>query len=91
MSMYKSHVVTGKIIEIQADRILTQQGDAVCTYHSRYYMLPPVETGMEVERDPINASSILVPLDQAEDRDAKKSWITAFSWLPLHKKSANRI
>ncbi|QQZ63065.1 hypothetical protein JI735_11550 [Paenibacillus sonchi] len=44
MSMYKSHVVTGRILEIHADRVLTQQGEMLCTFHPRYYMLPDVET-----------------------------------------------
>ena len=91
MSMYKSHVVTGRIIEIQDDRILTQQGDAVCTYHSRYYMLPPLESGEEVERDPINEVSVITQLDTLGKQISKRSWIPAISWFPLHKKSANRI
>ncbi|MDQ0196307.1 hypothetical protein [Paenibacillus wynnii] len=67
MSMYKSHVVTGRVIEIQGDRILTQQGDVICTYHSRYYMLPPLETGIEVERDQID-----VPLFAGNDKNGRR-------------------
>lgn len=55
--MYKSRIVTGRIIEIHGDRVLTQQGDMICTYHSRYYTLPDTEdwtqAGCDLERKPI--------------------------------------
>jgi hypothetical protein len=90
MSMYKSHVVTGRIIEIQEDRILTQQGDAVCTFHSRYYILPPVESVRENERDFIEAP-LTAGLEEQRNEVPKWSWIPARPWFTLQKKSANRI
>jgi len=88
--MYQSHVVTGRIIEIQENRILTQQGEITCTYHSRYYMLPPEEIGLEVESDPPDA---LLLSEQAGNsiETTKKSRIPVRDWLHLQKKSANQI
>ena len=91
MSMYKSHVVTGRVIEIQGDRILTQQGDTICTYHSRYYMLPPLETGIEIEGNQVDAP-LFADNDMNRSEDpGRRSWIPPIPWFTLHKKSANRI
>lgn len=45
--MYNQNVVTGRIIEIHDDRVLTLQGDMVCTFHSRYYTIPDAETQIQ--------------------------------------------
>lgn len=88
--MYKSHVVTGRIIEIQENKVLTQQGDVLCTYHSRYYMLPPQEMGQESDVSPIDAP-LITRQNERENEDVKKSWLPIKPWFSLHKKSANRV
>lgn len=37
--MYGTKVVTGKIIEIRDDTVVTLHGDTVSTYHLRYYKM----------------------------------------------------
>ncbi|KGE19566.1 hypothetical protein [Paenibacillus wynnii] len=88
--MYKSHVVTGRVIEIQGDRILTQQGDAICTYHSRYYMLPPIEAEIEVELEVDTSLFTDNDINRSED-PSRRGWIPLRPWFILQKKSANRI
>jgi len=87
--MYKSHVVTGRIIEIQGDRVLTQQGDTLCTYHSRYYMMPPVDAELETESGLTVVPVISVP--EAGVSRFRKSRSPARPWFSIQKKSANRI
>ncbi|MRN55451.1 hypothetical protein [Paenibacillus monticola] len=88
--MYKSHVVAGRIIEINADRVLTQQGDMFCTYHPRYYMLPAVETWTEAECDPEEDTATQKQGNITGDLP-KRRWNPIKSWFSLQKKSANRI
>lgn len=94
MSMYKSYVVAGRILEIRNDRVLTQQGDVISTYHSRYYMLPDEETWTE------SASLIQDLPDQAEAAppepkvrltDVFEKWNAGMHRLFPMKRSANRI
>lgn len=88
--MYNSHVVTGRIIEIHADRVITQQGDTICTYHPRYYRLPEAETWEpaegELKEEPIiqlgGKGGAFVP---------KLRWKSMIPWFSPQKKSANRI
>lgn len=56
--MNDSLVVTGRIIEIHANRVLTQQGDTISTYHPRYYILPEAEMWTPAEADLNEASFI---------------------------------
>lgn len=79
--MYKSHVVAGRIIEIQDNRILTQQGDTFCTYHTRYYMLPPKDMETEVK----------VEAKEQTEPGHKWKWNSIRPWFTPQKKSANRI
>ncbi|WP_054957428.1 hypothetical protein [Paenibacillus dakarensis] len=37
--MYNTTVVTGKIIEIRDDHVVTYEGDAISTYHMGYYLM----------------------------------------------------
>lgn len=85
--MYKQTVVTGRIIEIQADRVLTQQGEVYSTYHPRYYIIPDEEIGIQAEfvqeeKPGQDLTGILVP---------KRRWNPVWPWLSPQKKSANRI
>lgn len=88
--MYKSHVAAGKIIEIQADRVLTQQGDTFCTYHFRYYMLPEAEKWTEAEAEPEEGSAIQ-KRGWFREKQRKQAGSPAKPWFTLQKKSANRI
>ncbi len=90
MSMYKSHVVSGRIIEINTDRVLTQQGEMFCSFHPRYYMLPDVETWTPEECD-LKEESVIILHKQSGDRSMKRRWSLMRPWFPQHKKSANRI
>lgn len=65
--MYKSNAVTGRIIEIHGDRVLTLQGDMVCTYHSRYYTIPEAETWTQAECG-LNEESIIYDYEQSADQ-----------------------
>ncbi|WP_143191705.1 hypothetical protein [Paenibacillus sp. P46E] len=89
MSMYKSHVVTGRIIEINADRVLTQQGEMFCSFHPRYYMLPDVETWTPEECD-LKEEPVIILHEQSGGQSLKRRWSSMRPWFP-HKKSANRI
>ncbi|MNC43891.1 hypothetical protein D3C75_927760 [compost metagenome] len=85
--MYKPTVVAGRIIEVHADRVLTQQGEMLCTYHPRYYKLPEAELWThdpEEEPEPGlgQARGIQMP---------KRRWNPMRPWFTLQKKSANRI
>lgn len=88
--MYKSHVIAGRIIEIHADRVLTQQGDMICTYHFRYYMLPEAETWGPDECG-LKEESTINSVEQSGTQPPKRSWRTMKPWFLLQKKSANRI
>lgn len=65
--MYKSRVVTGRIIEIHGDRVLTQQGDMICTYHSRYYTMPEAEDWTQAECD-LDEDSIMKLQDKSANQ-----------------------
>lgn len=88
--MYKPTVVAGRIIEIHADRVLTQQGEVFSTYHPRYYTLPDAEIWTQAECD----------LDEKSQPDLavidgiqvpKRRWNPVWLWFLPQKKSANRI
>jgi hypothetical protein len=88
--MYKPTVVAGRIIEIHANRVLTQQGEVLSTYHPRYYTLPDAELRTQAEcdleeqpePDLTTVNGIQVP---------KRRWNPMWPWLSPQKKSANRI
>ncbi len=88
--MYKPTVVTGRIIEVNADRVLTQQGDMFCTYHSRYYTFPDAEIwthaecGLEEKPEPHFATADSMQV-------TKRRWNPMWLWFLPQKKSANRI
>ncbi len=87
--MYKSYVVTGRIVEIQGNRVLTQQGDVMCSYHSRYYFLPP---SGEVEEDNLTKDTIDPLYTEPVIEGIKETkWSPSKLWLTSQKKSANRI
>ena len=88
--MYNSYVVTGRIIEIHADRVLTQQGDTICTYHPRYYMLPEAETWVPAECD-LNEEPATQLGGNGGAPVPKRRWKTIIPWFSPQKKSANRI
>lgn len=50
--MYISRVVTGRIIEVRGDSVVTVQGDTVNTYNLRYYTLRDVEVEPEFVASP---------------------------------------
>ncbi|MEK4062242.1 MULTISPECIES: hypothetical protein [Paenibacillus] len=64
--MDKFQVVTGRIIEIHGDRVLTQQGEVFCTYHSRYYTIPDAEMWTQAEYD------LEEPTIELKDRSANR-------------------
>lgn len=89
--MYVSRVITGRIIEMRGDSVVTVQGDTVSTYHLRYYSL------REVEVEPLSRSEAESLPERGglrglwaslQKRDADRSPLP----LPLFwKKGANRI
>ncbi|MNE42280.1 hypothetical protein D3C80_1363980 [compost metagenome] len=87
--MYKPTVVTGRIIEVQADRVLTQQGDMFCTYNPRYYKLPD-ELWTQAECEP---DKVQVPVSEEISRMQvpRKRWNRMLPLFSPQKKSANRI
>ncbi len=95
MSMYNSHVIAGRIIEIRNDRVLTQQGDTICTYHFRYYMLPDEE--IWTEEQSISRETPGTPQEPIHDKqhhrllELVRRWHLAWPRFLHMKKSANRI
>lgn len=94
--MYQSHVISGRILEIQDNRIVTQQGDLISTYHSRYYMYP--EEGLEPEpetghaEDEASSYAAGRPADTPNEREERRRPMIPFKpWLIFTGKSANRI
>lgn len=66
--MYNQNVVTGRIIEIHDDRVLTQQGDMVCTYHSRYYTIPDAE--MQIQAMCVMDEELII---ESNDKSANRN------------------
>lgn len=98
--MYKSYVMSGRILEIHDDRVLTQQGDVISSYHPRYYMLPEEEawfeeapaTSAEMQQKAAEARQEAVPDFKGAysfaPRKRPKPW--AMPRFGLYRKSANR-
>lgn len=90
--MYNTKVVTGKIIEIRDDQVVTLQGDTVSTFHMRYYMMVNEEPLPLTEKEAAESEALMVS-DSAETDSAgvyRRDWKPLFSWLNTWKKSANR-
>jgi len=89
--MYVSRVITGRIIEMRGDSVVTVQGDTVSTYHLRYYSLREVEVEPQPqpEVEPLHERGGLRGLWAGlQKRGADRSLLP----LPLiWKKGANRI
>lgn len=89
--MYISRVVTGRIIEVRGDRVLTVQGDVVNSYNLRFYSLRDIE----VEPDPLAEPERRPEYDPSRFRF--RTWKRtgegpAFvPWPVFWKKDANRI
>ncbi|AIQ44856.1 hypothetical protein R70723_02265 [Paenibacillus sp. FSL R7-0273] len=88
--MYKSTVVAGRIIEVQADKVLTQQGEMLCTYNPRYYKLPDAELWTQAECEPDKVQ------EPERDRSSRqlmpgRRWNRVLPLFSPQKKSANRI
>ncbi len=87
--MYVSRIVTGRIIEMRGDRVVTAQGDTVNTYNLRYYTLRDVEVEPEFQSDPE-----LLPEPRGKRwrlwarEDTGRAYIP---WPLFWKKDANRI
>ncbi|AIQ39062.1 hypothetical protein MKZ24_02025 [Paenibacillus sp. FSL R7-0297] len=88
--MNDSLVVTGRIIEIHANRVLTQQGDTISTYHPRYYILPEAEMWTPAEAD-LNEASFIELGGKGGASVPKRRWKARMPWFTPQKKSANRI
>ncbi|WP_151735718.1 hypothetical protein [Paenibacillus tengchongensis] len=82
--MDKFHVAAGRIIEIHNDRVITLEGDMICTYHPRYYTVPAEYDQAEEAMKPELHNG------QREEQSPRRRNL-AWPWFPLHKKSANRI
>lgn len=93
MSMYKSHVIAGRILEIRDDHVLTQQGDIICSYHSRYYLLPDEEAWTEEQISPQDLPETPgEPVKQHHRFMGIVKYLSMASPRFFHiKKSANRI
>ncbi|NMO98103.1 hypothetical protein [Paenibacillus lemnae] len=92
--MYNSKVVTGKIIEIRDDHVVTLQGDTVSTYHLKYYMMTNEEILSLPEAEAAKVRASVSQPEEAED-SVFSGWLRRernplTSWIPLLKKSANR-
>ncbi|CAM4511250.1 hypothetical protein [Paenibacillus typhae] len=88
--MYKPTVVTGRIIEVHADRVLTQQGDMFCTYNPRYYKLPDAELWTQAECEP-DKGQVPVVEEISRMQVPRKRWNRMLPLFSPQKKSANRI
>ncbi|AIQ55988.1 hypothetical protein [Paenibacillus borealis] len=88
--MNHSRVVTGRIIEINDNRVLTQQGETLCTYHPRYYMLPEAETWTPAECD-LNEAPVIQLGGIGRASVPTRRWKARLHWFSPQKKSANRI
>ncbi|AIQ50469.1 hypothetical protein [Paenibacillus sp. FSL R7-0331] len=88
--MYKPTVVAGRIIEVQADRVLTQQGDMFCTYNPRYYKLPDAELWTQAEGEPDEVHEPVIEKNRGY-QVPKRRWNRMLPLFSPQKKSANRI
>lgn len=88
--MHTSRIVTGRIIEIHAERVLTQQGDTISTFHPRYYKLPEAERWVPPECD-LNEEPVIEIGSKDGVQPPRRRWNTRLPWFSLQKKSANRI
>jgi len=73
--MYVSRVITGRIIEMRGDSVVTVQGDTVSTYHLRYYSLREVE---------------VEPLSRSEAESLPERGGLRGLWASLQKRDADR-
>ena len=90
--MYNTRVVSGKVIEIRDDQVVTVQGDIVSTYHLDYYMMVNEDTLplTEQEMDSL-ADRQQAPLGESASWGLlQREWKPAFTWLSIWKKSTNR-
>ncbi|MBO2945403.1 hypothetical protein JJQ72_15610 [Paenibacillus sp. F411] len=92
--MYNSKVVTGRIIEIRDDHVVTLQGDTVSTYHLKYYTMTNEEllSLPEAEAAMVQAAAAR---SEEEEVTGVRGWLSRernplTSWLTIWKKSANR-
>ncbi|KKO50703.1 hypothetical protein [Paenibacillus sp. DMB20] len=92
--MYNTKVVTGKIIEIRDDHVVTLHGDTVSTYHMRYYMMNEEPLPLtETEDTRVNAKTGAAATLAAEAEGSgtyRKDWKPFASWLSSWRKSARR-
>jgi hypothetical protein len=88
--MNNSYVVAGRIIEIQANRVLTQQGDTICSYHPRYYMLPEAELWTPPECE-LKEAPVIQLGGKGGSSVLPRRWKAMMPWFSPQKKSANRI
>ncbi|MDO7906680.1 hypothetical protein Q5741_09625 [Paenibacillus sp. JX-17] len=90
--MYQSHVIAGRVMEIRGDQVIVQQGDTVCSYHLRYYMLvneesfeaEPVMETVQHYSEPDSSTAVL------PYRKRWKPWIE-LARSSFAKKNAHRI
>lgn len=89
--MYSTKVVTGKIIEIRDDHVVTLQGDTVSTYHLRYYKMVSEDPLPLMESESAELEGVLTTSTKAESSGwYQREWKPLVSWLSALKKSANR-
>ena len=88
--MHNSRVVTGRIIEIHAERVLTQQGETISTFHPRYYKLPEAEIWGPAECD-LNEEPMIEIGNKGGLQPSRRRWNNRLPWFSPQKKSANRI
>lgn len=81
--MYYSKVITGKIIEIRDDHVVTLQGDTISTYHIKYYMMNEEPLSLMENEYEYEAETQSIGWFQRE-------WKPIVSWLFTWKKSTNR-
>ncbi|RCX13587.1 hypothetical protein DFP94_12034 [Fontibacillus phaseoli] len=89
--MYVSRIVTGRIIEMRGDSVVTVQGDTVATYNLRYYTLRDPELELE-----FLAETELSPepgrfVNRWKHWRQRNSGIADLPWSLFWKKDANRI
>lgn len=83
--MDKFHVAAGRILEIHNDRVLTIEGETICTYHPRYYTVPA-----EYDQTEEPSPEPEFPGGHKGIQSPRRG-ILAWPWFSIHKKSANRI
>lgn len=89
--MYSTKVVTGKIIEIRDDTVVTLHGDTVSTYHLRYYKMISEEPLLLMESECAELAVGLTP-DQGVDSSGwfQREWRPLVSRLSALMKRVNR-